>query len=278
MSSLSALEFEEQLRHARYVADLIQSNKMTSSASTATPMKHAFTREVEDVHTPKSDINALILDYLTVAGYPNAAAKFSTEANLHPQQPTSSIQSRQQIQTFIHKGEIESAIHALNDLDPSILDKDEWLHFALLRLQLVELIRACNSSPGRDITPALKFAQTSLGPRAVLNPVFLEDLEKTMSLLVFEQNDSLDPSLAALLQPGLRREVADKVNKVILERQYQRKEAAIRQLVQMRAWSEDVARKEGKKDLPPKIELGLDGDDDGAQDSAQNDDEPMTAA
>ena len=67
-----------------------------------------------------SDINALILDYLTVAGYPNAAAKFSTEANLSPQQPSTAILARQQIQHFIHKGEIESAIHALNDLDPSV--------------------------------------------------------------------------------------------------------------------------------------------------------------
>lgn len=81
-----------------------------------------FDTYIEDcfANAVSSDINALILDYLTVAGYPNAAAKFSTEANLSPQQPSSSIYARQQIQTFIHKGEIESALHALNDLDPSV--------------------------------------------------------------------------------------------------------------------------------------------------------------
>ncbi|KAI1487719.1 CTLH/CRA C-terminal to lish motif domain-containing protein [Biscogniauxia mediterranea] len=265
--------FYDQLR--QLVSEFLLDCKMTSSTSTATPMKHAFARQVEEVQTPKSDVNALILDYLTVAGYPNAAAKFSTEANLQPQQPTCAIQSRQQIQTFIHKGEIEKAIHALNELEPSMLDKDEPLHFALLRLQLVELIRTCNNSPSRDIMPALKFAQTYLGPRATTNPAFLEDLEKTMSLLVFEQNDSLDASLAALLQPSLRREVADQVNKGILERQQQRKEAAIRELVQMRAWSEDVVRKEGKKNLPERIELGLDGEDVEKQDGSQNGHEPM---
>ncbi|KAI1336625.1 CTLH/CRA C-terminal to lish motif domain-containing protein [Xylariaceae sp. FL0016] len=262
MSSLSAREFENQLRHARHISEVLLDRRMTSSTSTATPLKHAFTRQVEEVKTPKSDINALILDYLTVAGYPNAAAKFSTEANLQPQQPTSAIQKRQQIQTLIHKGEIENAIQELNELDYKILDNDQPLHFALLRLQLVELIRACNNSVDRDISKALQFAQAHLGPRATTNESFLKDLEKTMSLLVFPQDDKTDPSTAALLKPSLRREVADEVNQKILERQQQRKEAAIRQLVQMRAWSEEVARKDSsRKDLPARIELGLDGDE-----------------
>ena len=67
-----------------------------------------------------SDINALILDYLTVAGYPNAAARFCTEANLTPQQPNSDIITRQRIRRSIHEGEIEEAIKFLNELDPSV--------------------------------------------------------------------------------------------------------------------------------------------------------------
>ncbi|KAI1078214.1 CTLH/CRA C-terminal to lish motif domain-containing protein [Whalleya microplaca] len=270
MSSPSDRVFEDQLRHARYISEVLD-RKMSSSASTAKPLKDLFTRQVEEVKTPKSDINALVLDYLTVGGYPNAAAKFSAEANLHPQQPNPAIQARQQIQRFIHRGEIENATHAINDLDPSILDEDETLHFALLNLQLVELIRTCNPKAGGDISPALEFAQTQLGPKAPRKPQFLEALEKTMSLLVFD-HDNLDPSLAALLQPGLRIEVADKVNKAILERQGHRIDAALRQLLQMRAWTEETARKETKKDLPARIELGLDGDD---SVSHENGHEPM---
>ncbi|KAJ2995162.1 hypothetical protein NUW58_g1351 [Xylaria curta] len=248
---------------------------MTSSTSTATPAKHAFTRQVEEVKTPKSDINALILDYLTVAGYPNAAAKFSSEANLQPQQPMSAIQQRLRIQKFIHKGEIDNALQELNEVYPSILDNDEPLLFALLRLQLVELIRNCNNSPDRDISAALKFAQTKLGPKATMKQEFLEDLEKTMSLLVFPQDENLDPSLSDLLKPSLRRDVADQVNQAILEQQKQHKETAIRRLVKMRVWSEDVTRKETKKDLPEPIELGLDGDDADRLDATQNGHEPM---
>ncbi|KAF5000181.1 hypothetical protein FGRMN_1995 [Fusarium graminum] len=231
---------------------------MTSSASTATPVKHAFDRRVQDVKSPKSDINALILDYLTMEGYPNAAANFSKEANLAPHQETPSIIARQEIQNCIHSGNIQTAIETLNDYDPEILDEDKALHFALLRLQLVELIRNCNASGG-DIRPALKFATEQLGPRAPTNSKFLEDLERTMALLLFP-SDSLEPQLAVLLQPELRREVADNVNRAILERQSQRREAAIRQLVRMRVWAENTAR--GKhRNIPDRLDIGLNGEE-----------------
>jgi len=67
-----------------------------------------------------SDINAIILDYLTMEGYPKAAANFSKEANLQPQQEDSSIRLRQQIQNYIHVGQIQNAINELNELDPDV--------------------------------------------------------------------------------------------------------------------------------------------------------------
>lgn len=136
-----------------------------------------------------------------------------------------------------------------------ILDSDASLHFALLRLQLVELIRTCNT-PGGDITPALDFATTQLAPRAPTNPEFLDDLERTMALILFPP-DNLEPELAELLHPDLRKSVADRVNKAILASQNRRRNAAIRALVELRAWSEDTAR-EAKKDLPASLDLGLD--------------------
>ncbi|KAK3940135.1 CTLH/CRA C-terminal to lish motif domain-containing protein [Diplogelasinospora grovesii] len=229
---------------------------MTSSTSTATPLKHAFEARVAEIKSPKSDINALILDYLTMEGYPKAAAKFSKEANLQPQQEDPSIRARQEIQNNIHTGNIEAAISALNELDPEILDKDPQLHFSLLRLQLVELIRQSN---GGDISDVLSFATRKLAPRAAMNSDFLQDLEKTMALLIFP-HDSLQPELAALLRSDLRRQTATKVNEAVLLRQTERREAAIRHLVKMRAWAESTARSK-KKDLPDRIELGLNGED-----------------
>ncbi|KAK3358579.1 CTLH/CRA C-terminal to lish motif domain-containing protein [Lasiosphaeria ovina] len=253
-------------------AHLRETALMTSSTSTATPLRHAFDGRVADVKSPKSDINALILDYLTMEGYPKAAAKFSKEANLKPQQEDPTINSRQQIQHAIHTGDIETAITALNELDPEILDKDPQLHFSLLRLQLVELIRQCN---GGDTNPALDFATKKLAPRAVMNTDFLKDLEKTMALLFFP-HDNLQPELAALLHSDLRRNTAIKVNEAVLVRQTQRREAAIRNLVRMRAWAETSVRAKKKGDLPDRIELGLNGDDnDYLEGVHENGHEPM---
>lgn len=89
----------------------------------------------------------------------------------------------------------------------------------------------------------------------------MEDLERTMALLVFP-SDSLEPPLAALLQPTLRRQVADRVNKAILSSQNIRRDAAIRGLVRLRAWAEDTAR-QSKKDLPSHLDLGLDETNEG---------------
>lgn len=79
-----------------------------------------------------------------------------------------------------------------------------------------------------------------------------------MSLIIFPL-DKLKPELARLLSPDLRRNTATEVNEAMLVRQNQRREAAIRQLVRMRAWAETSARSK-KKDLPESIELGLNAD------------------
>jgi hypothetical protein len=155
------------------------------------------------------------------------------------------------------------------------LDEDKALHFSLLRLQLVELIRSCNATGG-NIAPALKFATEQLGPRAPTNPKFLEDLEKTMALLLFPP-DSLEPQLAALLDPDLRRDAAAEVNKVILERQALGREAAIRRLVKMRTWAEKKTRDTGVVPLPDHIDIGLKGTEteDGSGQDSGNRHDPM---
>lgn len=148
-----------------------------------------------------------------------------------------------------------------------VLDKDPQLHFSLLRLQLVELIRQCN---GGDITPALDFATKKLAPRAAINHEFLRDLEKTMALLIFP-HENLAPELGALLRSDLREITASKVNGAILDRQVRRRDAALRQLTKMRAWAENSARTK-KKDLPDRIDLGLFGEEQG---NSENGHEPM---
>lgn len=135
------------------------------------------------------------------------------------------------------------------------MDTDPSLHFSLLRLQLIELIRKCTDIPDSDITPALEFATMHLAPRAPSNASFLEDLERTMALLCFPR-ESLAPQLAELMDPALRRRVATQVNKTIMAAQGLDEEPKIRSIVKVRAWGEDTLRQK-RTDLPT-LELGLD--------------------
>ncbi|KAF1846637.1 uncharacterized protein K460DRAFT_367383 [Cucurbitaria berberidis CBS 394.84] len=232
----------------------------TVSVSAATPTQHPFQRKIDDVKPSKTDINFVIMDYLVSEGYPSAAEKFAKEANIQLPLDEESIQSRVEIRRAIHAGDIDSAITKINDLNPQILDTDPALHFALLRLQLIELIRTCTSSVTSDITPALNFASSQLAPRAATNPDFLRDLELTMSLLIFlpATTGTLQRELVELLEPSLRRNVASKVNEAILTSMGARGEARMRSLVRLRQWAETKARAAGK-DLP-LLPHGLDAE------------------
>ena len=155
----------------------------------------------------------------------------------------------------------QSNPHRLTVTDANIwmklLDRNAPLHFALLRLQLVELIRKAGSDPTGDITPALDFATAQLAPRAPTNPSFLSDLEQTMALLIFREED-LTPQLAELLQPSLRQNVAKEVNETLLLASGERAVATLGDLIAHRAWSQQKAFKERRDVMPEHLELGLD--------------------
>ena len=53
-------------------------------------------------------------------GYSKAAANFSKEANVSPQQGIDTMHRRQQIIHLILGGKIQDAIEALNDIDPEV--------------------------------------------------------------------------------------------------------------------------------------------------------------
>ena len=124
-------------------------------------------------------------------------------------------------------------------------------------MQLIELIRKATASQDGEITPALTFATTRLAPRAPTNPEFLEDLERTMALLIFPP-DNLAPPLAALLDPALRQEVAQRVNQALLLSQGERTKATLYDLVNHRSWAHRKALEEKKEQLPERMDLGFD--------------------
>jgi hypothetical protein len=60
------------------------------------------------------------MDYLINEGYPSAARKFASEANIQPSADVDSIQERVEIRSSIHSGDIQTAIENINELNPQV--------------------------------------------------------------------------------------------------------------------------------------------------------------
>ena len=87
-----------------------------------------------------------------------------------------------------------------------LLDKDGALHFSLLRLQLIELIRKTPTCPDTSaIQEALQFATDNLADRASTNPQWLHEFERAMCLFLFKREDwakQLQYQQSSMAAPG----------------------------------------------------------------------------
>lgn len=84
---------------------------------------------------------------------------------------------------------------------------------------------------------ALEFATEEMAPRGEEHPEFLEELERTMALLAFQ--DSIDSPVQELLHPGQRQKTASELNAAILISQSQEKDPKLPNLLKMLAWSQE---------------------------------------
>ncbi|KND01575.1 uncharacterized protein SPPG_09111 [Spizellomyces punctatus DAOM BR117] len=199
-------------------------------------------RKLAEVKVSKQDLNKLIMNYLVIEGYKDAAEKFSRESGLQPGIDLASIEDRMNIRNAIQSGDIEDAIERVNDLDPEILDTNPKLYFHLQQQRLIEFIR-----DGR-VGEAIEFAQEELAPRGEENPEFLEDLERTMALLAFEDT-SVSP-VGYLLDHAQRQKTASELNAAILTAQCQEKDPKLPSLLKMLVWAQNQLE---EKMLFPKI-------------------------
>lgn len=67
-----------------------------------------------------SELNKLVMDYLVTGGYPHAAEKFAREANVQAHTSWDAIVERVEIRDAIHKGDLQSAIEKINELNPEV--------------------------------------------------------------------------------------------------------------------------------------------------------------
>ncbi|KAF9292544.1 hypothetical protein BGZ68_003450 [Mortierella alpina] len=165
---------------------LYQSNSQTANlASTGGMTKRVISKEewnarLAEVHVDREDLNKLVMNYLIIEGFKDAAEKFSQESGTKPPVNLESIQDRMVVRTAIQRGQIEEAIERVNDLNP----EPEFLS-ELERTMSLLAFELNGPSPVSDLlTP---------GQRQKL-------ASELNSALLLSQSQEKDPKLPALLK------------------------------------------------------------------------------
>jgi len=192
--------------------------------------KDMWEHSLRECRVGKEDMNALIMNYLVVEGYKEAAEHFASESGTPAAVNLESIEDRMAVRNSLQRGDVQDAVERVNDLDPLLLETNPVIFFHLQQQRLIELIRE------NKIKEALEFAQEELPPLCEDNPEFLEELERTMVLLAF--GDKANSPLGDLLNSSQRQKVASELNEAILMSQNKDKEPRLRTLLKTMFWAQ----------------------------------------
>lgn len=201
------------------------------SSSKRTITKPEWDAKLSAVKIKKEDMNKLIMNFLVTEGYVDAARTFATESDTQPGVDLNTITDRMEIRKAIQTGNVEAAVERVNDLNPEILEEQQQLLFHLQQQRLIELIRHGKTEE------ALEYAQEYLAPRGEENPAFLEELERTVALLAFE--DAKSSPVADLMDIAQRQKTASELNAAILSSQCQEKEPRLPNLMKLLIWAQN---------------------------------------
>ncbi|XP_031394283.1 protein GID8 homolog isoform X2 [Punica granatum] len=224
-----------QLAEIEAMTDLLQA--MSKKVIT----REEWEKKLNDVKIRKEDMNKLVMNFLVTEGYVEAAEKFRMESGTE-HIDLATITDRMAVKKAVQCGNVEDAIEKVNDLNPEILDTNPQLFFHLQQQRLIELIR------NGKVEEALEFAQEELAPRGEENQSFLEELERTVALLAFE--DVSNCPVGELLDMSQRLKTASEVNAAILTSQSHEKDPKLPSLLKMLIWAQNQL---DKKAAYPRI-------------------------
>ncbi|KAL6845459.1 hypothetical protein ACP4OV_024954 [Aristida adscensionis] len=154
------------------------------------------------------DVRKIVLSYLVHNCFKETAETFLSSTGLElPVNSSVDVDKRKAIFNLVLEGNALKAIELTEELAPKLLENDTDLHFDLLSLHFVELVRS------RKCTEALEFGQKKLTSFGKV-PKYVEKLEDFMALLAYEEPEK--SPMFHLLSPDYRQNVADSLNRAVL--------------------------------------------------------------
>lgn len=192
-------------------------------------------------------LHELVVEYLVFSGYKDAAELLVKDSEL-PTQSSSTLEStknidslekRNAIRSYINSGDLNSALKLINEIAPTLLEKNPKLHFKLIRQQLVELIR------NKEVEQLLTFAQSNLANKnmAEIPKELFSKLEQTYALLAFDEPEN--SPFGYLLSLQQRNLLACEVNEAILASLYKPSVSRLEQLFRLMVWNQHQLKTKG---------------------------------
>ena len=135
------------------------------------------------------------------------------------------------VRKAIEDGNSDQAIEQVSDLNPQILEEHPELLFRLKKQHFIELVRE------GKMEEALQFAEEELAHRVENNHQLLQELEESMTLLMFESPEA--SPMARLMKLGHREKTASELNAAILHSESQAGAAKLPSLIKLMLWCQN---------------------------------------
>ncbi|EFJ08976.1 hypothetical protein SELMODRAFT_145745 [Selaginella moellendorffii] len=204
--------------------------------------------DVENVKVDDNDVKKVLLGYLVHNCFKETAEAFiaSTEMNCSADF-SMDIDRRKPIYNHVMGGEPLKAIDLTNGVAPGLLLDNKDLHFDLLTLHFIELVRS------RNAIGALEFAQRELTPFGK-EKHYVDKLQDCMALLAYSEPET--SPLFSLLSVDYRQNIADMLNRALLDHgklpSYTSMERLLQQFTLV---SQRLQQEQGGKDLHASFTL-----------------------
>ncbi|CEP61007.1 glucose-induced degradation complex subunit GID8 LALA0_S02e04654g [Lachancea lanzarotensis] len=242
--TFSRQEWKEYVLESALPFDVVGSGRNFAAGSDSTAKRTCL----------EPSIAPLLLNYFVVMSYEESSVRMARELGYVRNNKDAStfnriykIKERARVRELIKAGKILEAIEQIyTEFGVQVLEKasisiedgsktndddDDDLHFKLLLLNLIEMIRRhhqSGASPEESnefILELIEYSQERLALKADSNTQYMKELELVMTLLLFPMENSsekgvnmaLPKSLRNLYSLSLRTKIADLVNRKLLE-------------------------------------------------------------
>ncbi|CAG7900196.1 hypothetical protein BRARA_H02975 [Brassica rapa] len=204
-------------------------------------------RQFEHIVVKDNDIQSIVMSYLLHNCFDETADSLASTTGINqPVIDRDNLERRKQIMHCILEKKALKAVELTEQLGQDLLEKNKDLHFDLLCLHFVELI--CDGKSKE----ALEFAKTSLAPFGMVQK-YVGKLEDAIALLAYE--DPEKSPMFYLLSSEYRQQVADDLNRTLLEHANHPSYTPMERLLQQVTVARQYLTEENGKDAFPPFSL-----------------------